>query len=188
MTSPNVLPHLIRLDVEGGSIGDRAASLFASLPFAERVEELGLASNRIGPEGIRAMFGPSTFAKLTRLNLDGNRPGDAVVIALTESARVPYLRHLELAGLELTRVAAEAIANWPTAASLRYLDLSGNSIDVSGVRALTQSPYLRDLQTLDLVVGDAGRSEILRRLWDRFGLVETIPRPGYGFRAGRLSD
>jgi uncharacterized protein (TIGR02996 family) len=193
LCDPSVMPHLTRLSLDSGKIGDEGVELIGSSPLASRLQVLELPSNGIGVEGAHSLARPGRFQLLERLSFgydSYNKPGvgDAMVAALT-TGNFPRLRHLRLFGLGLTTVAAESLAAWSGAPSLRHLQLHGDvTIRVEGIRALAASPHFRELETIDLFPWAAQRDEIAQILTEWLGAVGPVPNFTHGLRGSRRSN
>ena len=187
------MPHLTRLSLDSGKIGDEGVELIGRSQIASQLRVLELSSNGIGVDGIRSLARAGRFQMLEYLGLgyDGYNQsgiGDAMVTALT-TGRFSRLRHLRLFSLGLTTVAAESLAAWSGAPSLRHLQLHGDvTIRVEGIRALAASPYLRELETIDLFPWAAQRNEIAGILTDWLGTAEPMPHFTHGLRGTRTRD
>jgi Ran GTPase-activating protein (RanGAP) involved in mRNA processing and transport len=105
--------------------------------------ELHLADNAIGPDGATALAdGLAHLNNLQRLNLDGNRIGDAGARALSAliNAGNSQLVSLELFKNGIGNAGADAIAEAFTFSStLAHLDLQQNSIGEPGAGAIAEA-------------------------------------------------
>lgn len=89
-----------------------------------------------------------------RLDLSGQRRGDAFVIALVEGLRSAKVRALGLAGNELGPAAMGALATAPGLGCLERLDIGKNPVTDHGFASLCTASTARDLR--ELVLNDAG--------------------------------
>jgi uncharacterized protein (TIGR02996 family) len=82
------LQSLVALDLSANDLGDKGASLLASLPALARLRELDLSNSKMGAKGAMALAASPGVARLSRLALYYNEIGDAGAKALASS---PYL-------------------------------------------------------------------------------------------------
>ncbi len=151
-------PGLRSLDVEATGIGDSALVQLAAITS---IEELNLNQNPVSDSGVRHLAPLANLRKLslnntyveavdlpawpqlTELSLLG-----APVSDLASLARLPQLRHLNLAETDITGLSVRTLA----ALSLEHLDLSGSDVDdLAPWQALTSLRWLslRDTRITD---------------------------------------
>jgi hypothetical protein len=135
---------LVDLGVAGNPLGDAGARALARAPLLPRLlartPVLDLRHTDLGPVGVQDLLAAGALKAVVALLLDGNRVGDAGLIALTVSG-LPRLRELHLARNGITDEGALALAGAPLLNRLTLLDLAENGVSPAGTVALFSSPY-----------------------------------------------
>jgi uncharacterized protein (TIGR02996 family) len=164
----------VSLALGSNNLGAGEMAILSEAGIFERVRDLDLGHNDLGPAGVAVLVG-SPRPALRQLNLPCTKLGDEGVIALAEAGTLPGLRELDLVGTGLGVRGVEALARSPLLAGLRRLRLGGNKVTDAGARALATSPYLNHLRLLS--IGATAVSQVgLQVLWERFG-DRVYPRP-----------
>ncbi len=122
----------------------------AASPHLARLTKLDLSGNRIGNDGARALARSPYLAALTTLDLSGNYISAAGAQFLAASPHLASLTTLSLSGNHIMAAGAQFLATSPHLARLKTLSLGGNLLGNDGASALAQSPYLACLTTLNL--------------------------------------
>jgi uncharacterized protein (TIGR02996 family) len=122
---------------------------------------------------LRILFASPNVARLTVLNLAGNRLDPETARALAASPHLGRLRALDLSGNSLRTAGARALATSPNLANLTTLNLAGADIGPAGGRDLADSPHLKRLTTLDLSDNPIG-PRMIAKLRARFGAALRI--------------
>jgi uncharacterized protein (TIGR02996 family) len=91
-----VCAGLVRLNLWGNGLTDRAARLIAESAALARVKDLCLYQNRIGDAGAAALAASPHLGRVDELWLQHNRIGDAGFRALAASTTLVHLFELEL--------------------------------------------------------------------------------------------
>jgi hypothetical protein len=135
----------VYLRLTGGE-EDRLQGLrrLADSPYLLRLTHLDLDGGRIGDAGARVLAKTPHLHPLTHLDLSYNRMGDEGVRALAASPHLRSLTHLYLSGNRIGDGGVRALAASPHLRCLTHLYLSGNRIGDEGAGALMESPHLRD--------------------------------------------
>jgi uncharacterized protein (TIGR02996 family) len=126
------------------------AKALARSPYLSKLTWLDLEGNRIGDAGAQALAGSPFLPNLTTLNLRFNQIGDVGAQAFATLPRLPRLNchnGLDLYGNRIGATGAEVLVNSPNLPSICF---GFNPIGDSGVEALTASPNLANLEWLDL--------------------------------------
>ncbi|MEZ4235513.1 MAG: transglycosylase domain-containing protein [Myxococcota bacterium] len=131
------LRGLRQLDLLGCGLGAGSGEAFAS--SALPLEELGLRSNSLGDEGVRALARGEHRWKV--LELSGNGASAAALEALLTSATTGSLRSLTLQGNPLGDAGADVLAAHAPEA-LDHLDLGRCGLSPGGVARAASSPRL----------------------------------------------
>jgi uncharacterized protein (TIGR02996 family) len=168
---------LRRLELNGGQLDDVAAIALAESKSLVSLTRLDLSSNRISPDGVRALAA-SPRLRLNELNLNYNPIDEGGIQALARGPSLSELTHLTvgggyhhalrasdelLASPHLPRLAsltvfafrggswrAEILSAAPSGTALRRLDVHGPRLDVRSARKLAACPRLADLHELSL--------------------------------------
>lgn len=171
---------LTRLQLHGVALGAGGARVIAESARFAGLNDLGVFTDDLGPEGILALLGSPHLGGLRRLTLSQAGtitseafsrcawlgrlgalrltdcgPAAAALLAMSDVA----LDQLDLSGNGLGDAAIEALARWPPLARITRLYLARNTISDRGARALAASPHLGPLTELLLhgnAIGDDG--------------------------------
>jgi uncharacterized protein (TIGR02996 family) len=160
------LAHLTVLHLPKNGLGTGGAQALAGSPHLGRLGALDLRDNGLDADAAAALA-QAPLPRLRRLDLGGNRLGDAGARALAFGLALPALTHLDLSDNGINREGAAALAVSPRLACLAVLDLRGNYLGDAGARALAELPHLAGLQCLTLSQGTVGNAGPL--LQERFG-------------------
>jgi uncharacterized protein (TIGR02996 family) len=181
------------LELNGAGLGTAGAECVAAWPGATHLEELILASDAPGPEGIAALAG-APLGQLRRLFLPGCGLGAEGVQALVQPDTSWSLRELGLSGNRLGSEGLGLLGRWRGLASVESLDLSRNFLQWDEPVRLgdfAASSFCARLRSLDLsdcrLEADGGRQlagmAVLSGL-RRLNLTRTSLEPaGVGFLA-----
>lgn len=111
---------------------------------------LDLSSNRIGPNGAKALANQSAFPQLRALTLSMNPILSQGATALFESNAFTGLEELHLASTGLANDVVSRIMDSARFPALKILNLRFNRLGIAEQTRLNQSPLSRRLQHLDL--------------------------------------
>ncbi len=134
----------------------------------DKLRELSLAGNNIGPTGMKALLGLRCLPRLTRLNLDNNTIGARGAELIASCSALGGLTDLNLGRNRLGPAGVENVLASASLTSLKRLDASGNGIGRRGVQALLDAPQLAGLVELN-VSGNRLDEREVQRLRTRFG-------------------
>lgn len=140
-------PHLLGLDLAGNRLSARQLDGLLAAPALDRIEEIDLSDNPLGPDGLRRVA-EAPLDHLRVLRLDRVRPGPEGVTALAARLGRTDWRVLTLAENQLSPATIEPLARG--LGRLHSLDLRGNRIGSRGVEVLAGSGRLDRLVLLDL--------------------------------------
>jgi len=163
------------LDAPGAGLDAGAGHAFADGAGLPALTELnlgpggGYTRNRLGPDGLRALFAGVPSGRLRKLNVASNTVGDAGVESLCAQPHMSNLTHLNLADNGVANRGAVAIAGAEHLETLEHLTLSGNAITNDGASALAGSPHLTSLRRLDLSANRKLGARAVATLRERFG-------------------
>lgn len=143
------MKNLSEVNLEGNSIGQGGAQMFASALQDIQLSSLNLRLNRLGSEGIQALSQYSTFDSVERLNLASNRLGNDGC-ALLAQHEFPNLRKLTLRQNGIEEQGMEHLFQRAIFPQLRELDLTDNPFRQKGLSALCRNPCSNSLRRLAL--------------------------------------
>jgi uncharacterized protein (TIGR02996 family) len=151
------LGRLRRLDLTSCRVGPEEARLLSRARF-ERLSELKLYNDKLGPEGMAALARAPWLGGLTSLDLEGCVVEPEGAKALAGSTALSNLRSLNLDRNGIGPDGARALADSTVLSRLRHLSLSSSmsavpeagQLGAHGCRALLLSPRLANLWSLNL--------------------------------------
>jgi Ran GTPase-activating protein (RanGAP) involved in mRNA processing and transport len=153
------LPRLAVLRVRDCNLEGADLEGWAGSEFEARLTELDLLGNRLGLVGARAFASAPWLARLTRLSVGGNHLGNEGARALAGSPHLTRLEVLYLPANGVDNAGATALAHASFLGSLRILSLANNRLGPRAAWALAGSPHLARLASLNLAgnsIGDTG--------------------------------
>lgn len=142
------IKSLTTIGLIGIAIGDRSASILASLPY---LSHLIINNCQIGDQGAAAL---AMISSLRGLSLSSNDLKDQGAVAL---ARLTSLEKLSLNDCRIGDIGATALAGIP---SLTSLHLMYNQIGDEGAIALSYLSSLRELYLYSNEIGDRGATAL----------------------------
>jgi uncharacterized protein (TIGR02996 family) len=119
-------------------LGDYGLAVLASSPVFERLRELDLWENRIGPEGTRVLAQSPHLKSLRELTLANNPIGDEGAAALAGGPALASLEELLLRNTGLGPKGAEYLARSTSLAQLRLLHLREQRVGRHGLALLRE--------------------------------------------------
>jgi uncharacterized protein (TIGR02996 family) len=135
-------------------VDDAGAEALAEAPWLGRLRRFSLWGNRIGPDGVAALFRSHRFPLLHTLELADNPIGSKGVQTLASSPGLGSLLHLELRQTKLREAGVCPLAAAPWLSKVERLCLGNNPLGDRATCHLLGSPNLGPLQRLEL--GNAG--------------------------------
>ena len=153
---PHLLPESMVRTVRLYDCGDIVAKL-ARLPALARVTGLDLCGNRLGDAGLAVLLRSPHLRGVQSLDLSFNSLSNAGVQTLLDAGPWPRLRVLDLRGNErVTSRGANPLAHSTALPALEVLDLRDNQIDATGAWALANTHTLAGLTALHLAGNPLG--------------------------------
>jgi uncharacterized protein (TIGR02996 family) len=148
IAASSALGRLRSLAIGGGLQGEQIRTLLGS-PHLSGLQELNLAGNRLGEDGIRALVRWRGLHNLTALDISNNALDSGAVRTLVGSTTLGNLTHLSLGGNILGEVAND-LAVAPSLGALRHLSLARCTVGVAGMEAIGKSELFPGLTSLSL--------------------------------------
>jgi len=161
------LTDLVRLDVSGNSLSDRAVRTLFDESATRTLRQLLLHGNRLGDTGTAAFVESFVFAKMAEqdrvIDLRRVEMGPTGARALAAARYLATVEALDLEGNFLGDHGLAALAASEHLTRVRVLSLRENRISDDGTRALARSPLMKTLRVLDLT-GNVLREDSLDKL------------------------
>jgi uncharacterized protein (TIGR02996 family) len=149
LASAPCLRELKSVELDRCEMPSSAARHLARAPFLSSLRHLNVNYNRLGPEGLHALFDANP-QELHTLQMADNNLGDEGASHLAESPASDTLLEANFAGNDMGDPAATSLATSKHLRNLLILRLHFNPISKFAAAALTRSPLGKRLAVLEM--------------------------------------